>query len=74
MRVLYLQHNYLTGMPISPATQIPSITSVCLQYNCMLPPVQTACPARADNRGPGRSSSVRGEALNDGSVGGEGHA
>ncbi|PKU77794.1 receptor-like protein kinase 2 [Dendrobium catenatum] len=47
MRVLYLQHNFLTGMAIGPPSKIPMITSLCLQFNCMVPPVQTACPARA---------------------------
>ncbi|XP_020594916.1 probably inactive leucine-rich repeat receptor-like protein kinase IMK2 [Phalaenopsis equestris] len=47
MRLLYLQHNFLTGMAIGPPSNVPMITSLCLQYNCMVPPVQTACPARA---------------------------
>ncbi|PKA59344.1 DNA-damage-repair/toleration protein DRT100 [Apostasia shenzhenica] len=47
MRVLYLQHNFLSAAAISPDARIPVATSVCLQYNCMVPPVQTACPARA---------------------------
>ncbi|KAK8966334.1 hypothetical protein KSP40_PGU018646 [Platanthera guangdongensis] len=47
IRVLYLQHNFLTGMELGPSTGFPMLSSVCLQYNCMLPPVQTACPARA---------------------------
>lgn len=44
MEVLYLQHNFLSGMQISPATEIPMTTSLCLQYNCMVPPVNAPCP------------------------------
>ncbi|XP_020580843.1 LRR receptor-like serine/threonine-protein kinase ERECTA [Phalaenopsis equestris] len=47
MEVLYLQHNFLTGMEISPAATIPVTTSLCLQYNCMVPPVNTQCPLKA---------------------------
>lgn len=47
IQVLYLQHNYLTGMEINPSAEIPLSSSLCLQYNCMVPPVQTPCPVRA---------------------------
>ncbi|KAK7260244.1 hypothetical protein RIF29_26134 [Crotalaria pallida] len=47
IEILYLQHNYLTGIAINPAAEIPSSSSLCLQYNCMVPPIQTACPWRA---------------------------
>ncbi|MBA0591583.1 probably inactive leucine-rich repeat receptor-like protein kinase IMK2 [Gossypium raimondii] len=47
IRILYLQHNYLTGIEISPTAEIPLRSSLCLQYNCMVPPVQTACPLKA---------------------------
>lgn len=48
MQVLYLQHNFLTGIEIKPAVEIPLSSSLCLQYNCMVPPpVQTACPLKA---------------------------
>ncbi|XP_008807273.1 leucine-rich repeat receptor-like kinase protein FLORAL ORGAN NUMBER1 [Phoenix dactylifera] len=47
IKVLYLQHNYLTGFGISPAATIPASTSLCLQYNCMVPPVETPCPVKA---------------------------
>lgn len=47
IHVLYLQHNFLTGIAISPATEIPARSSLCLQYNCMVPPVQTPCPLKA---------------------------
>ncbi|KAG1326346.1 receptor kinase-like protein Xa21 [Cocos nucifera] len=50
IRVLYLQHNYLTGFRISPAATIPARTSLCLQYNCMVPPVDTPCPVKAGRR------------------------
>ncbi|XP_020590945.1 LRR receptor-like serine/threonine-protein kinase ERL2 [Phalaenopsis equestris] len=47
MEVLYLQHNFLNGMQMSPATEIPMTTSLCLQYNCMVPPVDAPCPLKA---------------------------
>ncbi|KAL5995081.1 hypothetical protein ACLOJK_025139 [Asimina triloba] len=47
IQVLYLQHNYLTGIEINPTAAIPLSSSLCLQYNCMVPPVQTPCPLRA---------------------------
>lgn len=47
IQTLYLQHNFLTGMEISPAAAIPGSSSLCLQYNCMVPPVQTPCPLKA---------------------------
>lgn len=47
IQILYLQHNYLTGMAINPTVEIPLSSSLCLQYNCMVPPVQTPCPLKA---------------------------
>lgn len=47
MEVLYLQHNFLSGMQMSPAAEIPMTTSLCLQYNCMVPPVDAPCPLKA---------------------------
>ncbi|CAI9300544.1 unnamed protein product [Lactuca saligna] len=47
VQLLYLQHNFLTGVPINPMAAIPLSSSVCLQYNCMVPPVQTPCPIEA---------------------------
>ncbi|XP_060181112.1 LRR receptor-like serine/threonine-protein kinase ERL1 [Lycium barbarum] len=47
IRVLYLQHNFLTGIAINPAAEIPVRCSLCLQYNCMVLPVQTPCPLKA---------------------------
>ncbi|KAF7850333.1 hypothetical protein BT93_L5625 [Corymbia citriodora subsp. variegata] len=47
IRVLYLQHNFLTGIEINPTAEIPATTSLCLQYNCMVPPVQSPCPSKA---------------------------
>ncbi|XP_039008623.1 probably inactive leucine-rich repeat receptor-like protein kinase IMK2 [Hibiscus syriacus] len=49
IQILYLQHNYLTGMEIKPTAEIPVSSSLCLQYNCMVPPVQTPCPFKAGN-------------------------
>lgn len=47
IRILYLQHNYLTGIEINPMAEIPLSSSLCLQYNCMVPHVQFPCPLRA---------------------------
>ncbi|XWS76467.1 hypothetical protein CRYUN_Cryun01aG0178800 [Craigia yunnanensis] len=47
IQILYLQHNYLTGIEINPTAEIPLSSSLCLQYNCMVPPVQTPCPSKA---------------------------
>ncbi|KAM3356055.1 receptor-like protein 31 [Capsicum galapagoense] len=47
IHVLYLQHNFLTGIAINPAAEIPVRSSFCLQYNCMVLPVQTPCPLKA---------------------------
>ncbi|KAK3007897.1 hypothetical protein RJ639_013042 [Escallonia herrerae] len=47
IQTLYLQHNFLTGMEINPTAAIPLSSSLCLQYNCMVPPVQTPCPLKA---------------------------
>lgn len=47
IQILYLQHNYLTGIEINPAAAIPLSSSLCLQYNCMVPPIQTPCPFKA---------------------------
>ncbi|KAE8689110.1 Transducin family protein / WD-40 repeat family protein isoform 1 [Hibiscus syriacus] len=49
IQILYLQHNYLTGMEIKSADEIPISSSLCLQYNCMVPLVQTPCPFKAGN-------------------------
>ncbi|KVH94435.1 Leucine-rich repeat-containing protein [Cynara cardunculus var. scolymus] len=47
VQLLYLQHNFLTAVPINPTAEIPLSSSLCLQYNCMIPPVQTPCPIEA---------------------------
>lgn len=47
IQTLYLQHNYLTGIQINPTAEIPLSSSLCLQYNCMVPPVQTPCPLKS---------------------------
>ncbi|GKV41058.1 hypothetical protein SLEP1_g48637 [Rubroshorea leprosula] len=47
IQILYLQHNYLTGIAINPMAEIPLSSSLCLQYNCMVPPVQTPCPLKS---------------------------
>lgn len=50
MQTLYLQRNYLTGIEIDPTAEIPATTTVCLQFNCMVPPVQATCPSKAGKR------------------------
>ncbi|CAN0896936.1 LRR receptor-like serine/threonine-protein kinase ER1 [Linum grandiflorum] len=47
METLYLQHNFLTGIKIDPMEKIPTSSSLCLQYNCMVPPVDSPCPLKA---------------------------
>lgn len=47
IRTLYLQHNFLTSIDIKPTAGIPQSSSLCLNYNCLVPPVQTVCPAKA---------------------------
>ncbi|KAJ0453753.1 putative non-specific serine/threonine protein kinase [Helianthus annuus] len=50
VQLLYLQHNFLTGVPIKPTEAIPVSSSLCLQYNCMVLPVQTPCPVEAGSQ------------------------
>ncbi|PRQ26221.1 putative non-specific serine/threonine protein kinase [Rosa chinensis] len=47
IQILYLQHNFLTGIQIKPTAEIPLSSSLCLQYNCMVPPVETPCPLKS---------------------------
>ncbi|VAH19029.1 unnamed protein product [Triticum turgidum subsp. durum] len=47
LQLLYLQHNFLTGIEISPSSSLPSGVSLCLMYNCMVPPVYAPCPIKA---------------------------
>ncbi|CAA7399969.1 unnamed protein product [Spirodela intermedia] len=47
IQILYLQHNYLTGIQMNPTAEIPMSSSLCLQYNCMVPPVAAPCPVKA---------------------------
>ncbi|XP_061352140.1 LRR receptor-like serine/threonine-protein kinase ER1 [Gastrolobium bilobum] len=48
-RTLYLQHNYFTGIPLKEGTVLPDTATLCLSYNCMVPPPATpkTCPASA---------------------------
>jgi len=48
-RLLYLQHNYLTGIPLGEGTVLPDTASFCVSYNCMVPPpaMVMTCPASA---------------------------
>ncbi|XP_052186242.1 DNA damage-repair/toleration protein DRT100-like [Diospyros lotus] len=47
IQTLYLQHNFLSGIEIDPTAEIPVSSSLCLQYNCMVPPVHAPCPWKA---------------------------
>uniref|UniRef100_A0A803MSN5 Leucine-rich repeat-containing N-terminal plant-type domain-containing protein n=1 Tax=Chenopodium quinoa TaxID=63459 RepID=A0A803MSN5_CHEQI len=47
IQTLYLQHNYLTGFQMNQTAEIPLSSVLCLQYNCMVPPTQSACPLKA---------------------------
>ncbi|KAL2327152.1 hypothetical protein Fmac_020579 [Flemingia macrophylla] len=52
-RTLYLQHNFLTGIPLPPGTALPDTASLCLSYNCMVPPpTGITCPASAGGDSP----------------------
>ncbi|EPS69218.1 hypothetical protein M569_05549, partial [Genlisea aurea] len=47
LQTLYLQHNFLTGIAIDPTVEIPPTSSLCLYYNCMVPPLDAPCPPNA---------------------------
>ncbi|KAL5741788.1 hypothetical protein ACOSP7_028520 [Xanthoceras sorbifolium] len=52
-RTLYLQHNYLSRFPLEAGFALPDTASLCLSYNCMVPPIGLnlmACPASAGGR------------------------
>ncbi|XP_022728230.1 probably inactive leucine-rich repeat receptor-like protein kinase IMK2 [Durio zibethinus] len=56
-KTLYLQHNYLSGFPLPQGSALPDTVSLCLSYNCMVPPVGiSACPASV-GRQPSRPES-----------------
>ncbi|MBA0880275.1 hypothetical protein Goshw_001805 [Gossypium schwendimanii] len=56
-KTLYLQHNYLSGFPLPQGSTLPDTVSLCLSYNCMVPPVGiSACPASAGSQ-PSRPQS-----------------
>ncbi|XVF20981.1 hypothetical protein REPUB_Repub12eG0051100 [Reevesia pubescens] len=56
-KTLYLQHNYLSGFPLPQGLALPDTVSLCLSYNCMVPPVGlSACPVSAGNQ-PSRPES-----------------
>ncbi|XP_010260748.1 PREDICTED: probable LRR receptor-like serine/threonine-protein kinase At4g36180 [Nelumbo nucifera] len=51
MKTLYLQHNFFSGFPLDSGLSLPDSVSLCLSYNCMVPPVGlTACPASAGDQ------------------------
>lgn len=47
IQLLYLQLNYLTHITLKPSTTLPVTSSLCIHYNCMLPPIQPPCPLKA---------------------------
>ncbi|KAJ7297746.1 hypothetical protein O6H91_Y038700 [Diphasiastrum complanatum] len=47
LQILYLQHNYLTGFEVHSDVSLPTPSSLCIQYNCMVPPTQSACPLKS---------------------------
>ncbi|KAK5784334.1 hypothetical protein PVK06_038857 [Gossypium arboreum] len=50
-KTLYLQHNYLSRFPLPQGSTLPNTVSLCLSYNCMVPPVEIlACPASAGSQ------------------------
>ncbi|KAA8524101.1 hypothetical protein F0562_010468 [Nyssa sinensis] len=49
-KTLYLQHNYISDFPLEAGMALPDSVSLCLSYNCMVPPVGvglSACPPSA---------------------------
>lgn len=44
IQVLYLHLNYLTHITLKPSTMLPVTSSLCIHYNCMLPPIKPPCP------------------------------
>ncbi|KAG6721259.1 hypothetical protein I3842_03G103900 [Carya illinoinensis] len=51
-KTLYLQHNYINGFRLEPGAALPDTASLCLSYNCMVPPSAgvKACPASAGSQ------------------------
>lgn len=47
IETLFLQHNFLTYFPLNPTDPLPLTASLCIQYNCMLPPIDSPCPLNA---------------------------
>ncbi|KAK7273488.1 hypothetical protein RIF29_14539 [Crotalaria pallida] len=50
-RTLYLQQNYFTGISLEMGMVLPDSASLCLAYNCMVPPASMmTCPDSAGER------------------------
>ncbi|KAJ7541424.1 hypothetical protein O6H91_10G059000 [Diphasiastrum complanatum] len=47
LEILYLQHNYLTDFEVHSDVSLPTSGSLCIQYNCMVPPTQSTCPLKS---------------------------
>lgn len=47
IQTLFLQHNFLTDFPMSPSFSLPLTAALCIQYNCMQPPIRSPCPHNA---------------------------
>ena len=49
IQTLYLQHNYFLAFPVAVGVPLPT-GSLCIQYNCMDPPVRSPCPLSSEGR------------------------
>lgn len=47
IQTLFLQHNFLTNFPLRAGASVPLTATLCIQYNCMQPPVHSTCPRNA---------------------------
>uniref|UniRef100_A0A7N0T2S8 Leucine-rich repeat-containing N-terminal plant-type domain-containing protein n=1 Tax=Kalanchoe fedtschenkoi TaxID=63787 RepID=A0A7N0T2S8_KALFE len=52
MKTLYLQHNYISEFPVELGMALPDSASLCVSYNCMVPPpaLTVSCPASAGSQ------------------------
>ncbi|KAG6543221.1 hypothetical protein Mapa_015472 [Marchantia paleacea] len=47
VETLFLQNNFLIGLTnLLPGMSLPADVTLCFQFNCGLPPLQSACPSR----------------------------
>ncbi|XP_054799454.1 leucine-rich repeat receptor-like serine/threonine-protein kinase BAM2 [Prosopis cineraria] len=64
-KTLYLQHNYLTGFPHPDV--VPDTASLCLSYNCMVPPLWGVMTCPASSGGPMSRPTAQCSVFNNGS-------